>query len=422
MQAPASRKWTADELRRLCPGARPDYIAALIEGQTLLDQAQINTPLRRCHFLAQIMHETGDLTIIREKCTWTVDQMCALWPTRFKKTDPVFRARYATARGDEESLAEMAYGASVRPDLGNTDDGDGFRFRGGGCFQGTGRGWFRETGQAIGVDLEGQPELIEDPKVSLTAAVWYWKKYNLNRFADANYIRAIGNQINRGNPYSKHEPIGAAERKRCFDRAWAVLGQGPLPSPLELSLGAHGTEVEAVQDQLRTLGYQCGAKDGVFGPELSRQLAAFKADWKRRTGQECEPDDKVGPITRSALAVSDPIRRPEREAMTLADLREAGSTEVQHGVGMQKMGLMLAAVGGSAGSAQTGQLDFLQSNLGWVPAAHTFMIPVLEGLKWFATNLLWIVPVVAGIWFWAKGRAWLTARLNAARKGLNLSR
>lgn len=413
-------KWTAADLRRLTPAADQAYIDALVEGWDALQAAQINTPIRRCHFLAQAMHETGDFTIIREKCTWSASRMCELWPKHFSKKDPIFLARVTAARGDEETLAEMAYGG--RADLGNEHDGDGYVYRGGGIFQGTGRSWYRETGQAIGVDLEGNPQQIEDPRISLKAAIWYWKRYQLNRFADRNYIRAIGNQINRGHPFSRYEPIGAAARKKCFDRAWALFGDGALPSPHDLALGAYGDDVEAVQNQLRDLGYAPGRPDCCFGEETARAMAAFKADWKRKTGQTLEADELVGPLTRAALATADPVQRPERAVMSLAELKADGSTEVQHGMNLQKVGTGLFLAGSAGGAANTAPTTFLTDNLGWVPSAHQFLIPVLEGLKWFAANMLWIVPVVGGLWIYLKGGAWLKARLAAARKGLNLSR
>lgn len=137
-------KWTAADLRRLAPAAEQSYIDALVEGWDAMQTAGINTPIRRCHFLAQAMHETGDFTIIREKCTWSAKRMCELWPARYSMRDPIFLARIAAAREDEETKAEMAYGG--RADLGNENDGDGYAYRGGGIFQGTGRGWYRETG------------------------------------------------------------------------------------------------------------------------------------------------------------------------------------------------------------------------------------------------------------------------------------
>ena len=68
-----------------------------------------------------------------------------------------------------------------------------------------------EYGQRLGLDLEGRPELIENPAVSLLVYCEIWRRYGL-KFGTHNYGRAIGNCINRGNAYFKHEPIGAGGR------------------------------------------------------------------------------------------------------------------------------------------------------------------------------------------------------------------
>lgn len=424
-KSPASRRWTADELRRLVPKAKPDYIDALVDGWDAMALAGITTPLRRCHFLAQAMHETGDFTIVRESTKWTAQRMCELWPHRWSMKDPLFLARYGACRGDEMALANLAYGGkhSLAKSLGNTiDPNDGWYFRGGGVFQGTGRYWYREVGTAIEIDLEDRPEQIENPRVSLAAAIWYWQRYKLNRFADRNYIRAIGNQINRGNPYSKDEPIGAKDRSKRFDRAWALFGAAELPNPHDLAIGAYGSDVEALQLQLRELNYAPGNPDKAFGSETSRAIAAFKADWKRETGQELEPDEIVGPLTRAALATASPISRPEREQMTVKDLVAAGSTEAKAAKEAMTAGLLLTATGGTGVAQQTGQLDAVRDQLGWVPEMHSFLVPVLAGFKWFTDNLIWVFILIAGVLLWSKGRRWLFARLEAARRGFNLWR
>ena len=186
---------TAEELQQLCPRAGQGEIDALVQGASQLERAGINNPLRLAHFLAQVCAETGGLAIVREDTRWTAKQMCMLWPGRFKTiADP----RILLCRNDAEKLAELAYGG--RKDLGNVDEGDGFAYRGGGMLQITGRAAYHEAGTAIGVDLEGAPELIEDPAISLAVALWYWTKHNCSQFADSNYGRAVGNAINRGNP------------------------------------------------------------------------------------------------------------------------------------------------------------------------------------------------------------------------------
>lgn len=436
------QKWTLQDLERIAPrpgrakgdsderhAARSDahagYLHALVDEWDQLVRADMATPLRLAHFIAQAAHETGGFTIVREDTRWSLDNLCSIWPHRFKRSDPVFMAKYATCRGNEEALAELVYGHKVRPDLGNCEPDDGWLYRGGGMFQGTGRSWYREAGQAIGVDLEAQPDLIEDPRVSLAAAIWWWKKHGLNRFADKNFGRAIGNAINRGNPYSSKEPIGVADRKRWFDRAWAVLGNGALPAP-EVTLGAANPDVSDLQQRLHDLGYPCGACDGIFGHETGRALAAFKRDWTTATGLPLEPGDAIGPATKAALAAAEPVKRPEREALTPADLAASGSTEVAAGKSLQRWGRFLGIGGGMALAEQTSTtpaaVRTLNDNLGWLPGFKSGMIPVLEAMAWGFRNLLPLLLILGAVVFWTRGRQWIWKRVEAARRGLNLSR
>lgn len=413
---------TIADLMKYAPRAQRSYVDALVNGWPAIQAAGINTPLRWCHFIAQCHHETGGFTIVRENTNWTRDQMCRLWPSRFKANDPIFVAKYAMCKGDEldVKLAEMAYGG--RKDLGNTEPGDGWDYRGGGFLQGTGRGWYRETGEAIGVDLEGNPDLIENCSVSLKATLWYWTRYKINDHADANNLRAVGNQINRGNPYSKHEPIDADKRKRQFDRAWAIWGENALPRPDGLNVGSAGPEVLALQLRLRELRYAVGNADGVFGRETGRAVAAFKADWKHERGYSLDPDLKVGPTTLAALADARPIERKEREQTTPGELLAAGSTEMKAGQEMKTVGTALAAGGGLKAASDAGLLDTLNSSVGWLPSAQSTVAPAIESVKWAMGNLFFVGLVGLGLLIWYRGYLIQHARLIAHRLGFNLSR
>jgi hypothetical protein len=339
--------------------------------------------------------------------------------------------RYAACRGDDEKLAEMAYGGwnDLGRKLGNTEPGDGWSYRGGGPFQGTGRSWYQEVGDAIGVDLESDPDQIEDPRIAIKVCVWYWKRYRLADFADRNYLRAVQNQINRGNPFSKYDPNGWPSRQRWFDKAWGIWHRGKsLPSPLDLGIGAQGSDVKASQIRLRELGYPCGVADGIFGHDTRRAVAAFKVDWLSGGGSQLEPMEIIGPATREALAVASPIRRPEREAMTVAELKSAGSTEVaagEQGKIAGKIMLGLGAIGGATQGGTDARVDptpVLTDAVGWVPHARSVVMPVIEAGQWAVKHWWWVAAISLGVWYWAKGHQIVMARLAAARQGLNMWR
>jgi len=100
-----------------------------------------------------------------------------------------------------EALAERVYGLGnphKAAELGNTEPGDGFRYRGNGVLQTTGRGAHRRMGDACGVDFEHNPDLVTAPQHALKPALQEWSDGNLNQFADANDIRTITLRINGG--------------------------------------------------------------------------------------------------------------------------------------------------------------------------------------------------------------------------------
>jgi putative chitinase len=405
---------TAEELRQLSPKAGDEEIAAIVAGASNLDLAGINTPLRLAHFLAQICAETGGLAIRREDTSWTPAQVCMLWPSRFKtKLDP----RILRCGSDPEKLAELAYGG--RSDLGNVDEGDGYAYRGGGMLQITGRAAYHEAGDAIGVDLEASPDLIEDAAISLNVAIWYWSKHGCNTFADSNYGRAVGNAINRGNPFSKYEPIGARARQQWLERAWSIVGQGPLQESKDLSLGAAGPRVGLVQKRLVELGYPVGEVDNVFGPTLARAIAAFKHDQPMPT----EAGSIVGPATWAALEQANPIQlSPERQQATVADLINKGSTEVAAGKNGKAIGQVTLYAGAMGAAKETGVLDQANSLLSQVGMLKITAVPALEAVAWSLSHAWPVAMILGGVWYWTKGHKIVEARLKAHQLGFNLFR
>ena len=130
-----------------------------------MDEFAINTPARVNMFLAQVAHESDNFRIFKEEGK----------PARF--------ARYDHIRG-----------------LGNVHPGDGFRFRGRGPIQITGRKNYQEVGEALGVDLESNPDLLEDPYYAFRAAAWWWQKHGLNEKMDKfpNNVKMATKVINGG--------------------------------------------------------------------------------------------------------------------------------------------------------------------------------------------------------------------------------
>ncbi|WP_322055615.1 glycoside hydrolase family 19 protein [Burkholderia cenocepacia] len=154
----------------------------------------IDSPARQAAFLAQCGHETGGFQWLRE-----------IWgPT-------------AAQRAYEPPAAKAA-------ELGNTQKGDGFRYRGGGLLQITGRYNYRVMGQKIGINLEGNPDQISQPSVAAEVSAQFWADHALSAFADAGEFLSISRAINLGNPRSAATPNGMPDRLALWNSCRTALG------------------------------------------------------------------------------------------------------------------------------------------------------------------------------------------------------
>jgi len=405
---------TAEEFKSFAPNAREEYVTSFVNGWGELKKAGIATEPRVCEFLGVAAHETQGFTLIRERTSWTPKQLCTLWPTRFKtQLDP----RILACGRDEVKLANLVY--SGREDIGNRGGDDGYNYRGGGWFQATGRENYRRAGLAIGTPLEENPQFIEYCDISLRAAIWEWLRKDCNRYADRGYTRAINNAINRGNAFSSKDPIGWESRVESKRRAYAIFGPTAQFLP-GLALGADGSEVEVLQRRLKELNYPVGTIDNVFGPVLARAVAGFKLDYKRRGGDELEPDEVVGERTWAALKTAQPVVYVARKDATVKDLK--GSETVTAAQDANTAATMVVAASAAKGASETGMLDGMQDTLGWAPQMHAFMSPVIDAASFGLKNFFWVITLIGGVWFWTKGRHIIKARLKDHIQALNLGR
>ena len=102
-------------------------------------------------------------------------------------------------------------------DLGNTQPGDGFRYRGRGLIQITGRANYRAASSAIGTDFLGEPQLMEQPDGAVLTACWFWQAHGCNELADIPDFKAVTRRVNGGLTHYDR-------RKAYYDRALAALG------------------------------------------------------------------------------------------------------------------------------------------------------------------------------------------------------
>jgi putative chitinase len=181
---------TAALIHYLCPACRApaEWAEALAAAATAWN---IDTPLRLAYWLANIAHETAGCTRLEENLNYGAVGLMATWPRRFP--DPEVAERYAR---QPERIANRAY--ALR--LGNGDEasGDGWKYRGRGALQVTGRHNYRLAGAALGIDFEDAPDLLARIDHGCMAAGWFWGANALHRFADAEDFEGCLRAINGG--------------------------------------------------------------------------------------------------------------------------------------------------------------------------------------------------------------------------------
>jgi putative chitinase len=151
---------TLDQLIKIMPYARARAAMFLGPLNDTMTEFGIDTPARQASFLAQVGHESGQLQYVRELASGT------------------------------------AY--EGRKDLGNMQPGDGVRFKGRGLIQITGRANYVACGLSLGIDLIGDPALLESPTLAARSAGWFWAKNGLNALADAGDQTRVTRRINGG--------------------------------------------------------------------------------------------------------------------------------------------------------------------------------------------------------------------------------
>lgn len=200
---------TKDELQAAL-GCTPEAAAKWCSPLANAAQAYgVTTPMRLAAWLAQVGHESGLLTITEENLRYSAEGLLRTFPKYFDATTAAACAR------QPERIANKVYGGR----MGNGDEasGDGWRFRGRGLVQLTGRENYRNAGTALGLDLVGQPDLLMQPTAAAMSAGWFWDSRNLNPLADSGDFDKITRAINGG-------LNGKPERDRLYALALSALG------------------------------------------------------------------------------------------------------------------------------------------------------------------------------------------------------
>lgn len=265
------------------------WFAAMKE---IFPKYEINTPQRIAGFIAQCAHESNEFKSLEENLNYSEKALNAVFGRYFGpgKRDAAEYAR------NPEKIANYVYQDEFRKaKMGNVNPGDGWRFRGRGLKQLTGRDNYTAFGKTVNMTAEEAAEYVATEQGAIESACWFWYKAKCNSFADNGDIVGMSKRINGGT-------IGLEDRVRRWNEALEILG-APAPAPAEISEDVEdiiddigvlrkGSRGEGVKIMQEALGITA---DGAFGPGTERALK----EWQAANGLTA--DGIAGPATFAKL-------------------------------------------------------------------------------------------------------------------------
>jgi putative chitinase len=277
-------KITSAIIKKMFPKYKyPDDLADALTEQ--FEKYEINTVNRAAGFLAQCGHESAGFTILQENLNYSAEGLNKI----FKKYFPTLDSAKPYARNPEK-IANKVYGG--RMGNGPEASGDGYKFRGRGAIQLTGKENYTKFAKSVGITVDEAVEDLNTLDGAIESACWFWKTNGLNAICDKDDIVLMTKRINGGT-------IGLDDRKKHYAEAKHLLGGGHHVSAAPTAtkevvyetvrVGSNNETVKLVQQKLGL------AADGKFGPGTEKAVKA----WQTKNGLTA--DGIVGPASLKKL-------------------------------------------------------------------------------------------------------------------------
>ena len=280
-------EFTKEHLAKIISDDADNWFDALHE---ILPKYGITTERRVAHFLSQCAHESAGFKRLEENLNYSAKALRAVFGRYF---GPAPKRDADEYHRKPEMIANYVYMDEFRKyKMGNTQEGDGWRFRGRGLKQLTGRENYTRFGESVGMSAEEAAEYVATPKGAIESACWFWNANKLNDIADGDDVKRMTKKINGGS-------IGLADRQNRYWNALKILGKD-MPATVystdddtadimdDIGILRRGSKGEGVKLMQEALGI--GA-DGDFGPGTETALK----DWQRENGLTA--DGIAGPAT-----------------------------------------------------------------------------------------------------------------------------
>ena len=200
---------TKEQLESFFEDTDEDIVDAYVDPlNKVFEKFEINNPNRIAMFLAQVGHESGGLTRTSENLNYKPERLAQIFPKYFRDVDP---HEYAH---NPEKIANRVY--SNRMGNGDEESGDGYKFRGRGLIQLTGRNNYESFAEDMEMDLDAAVEYLGTPEGAAMSAGWFWDQHDLNDWADKGDVVTVTKKINGGT-------IGLEDRKELYEEALSVF-------------------------------------------------------------------------------------------------------------------------------------------------------------------------------------------------------
>jgi putative chitinase len=193
--------------------------------QAAFDRFGINTERQVAAWIAQCAHESAGFKMLTENLNYSADTMAVVWPGRFAVLGPDKKPikvkgknqpnKFALAlHRQPEMIANTVY--ANRMANGNIESGEGWKYRGRGLKQLTGKDNYTRCGQGLGMDLVGNPDVLLTPEGASLSAAWFWSVNKCGPIADSGDFVALTKKINGGT-------IGLEDRQKRYKAVLAAM-------------------------------------------------------------------------------------------------------------------------------------------------------------------------------------------------------
>jgi putative chitinase len=203
---------TLNQLKKIIPKNNKvdEWHASLTK---FMPQYNVDTSKRMAAFLAQCAHESGGFSAIRENLNYRPDTLVRLFKKYF---DLATAQKYCAMPNKQEAIANRIY--ANRMGNGNEASGDGFKYRGRGLIQLTGKDNYSRYAKSLDITLDAVIAHLETVDGCVQSACWFWKTNNLNRWADSGDLLTLTKRINGGT-------IGLEDRIKHYNHVMHILGE-----------------------------------------------------------------------------------------------------------------------------------------------------------------------------------------------------